>query len=580
MNWPIFLLSLALSTSAWAWPSRQAGSVTAGGTPAAVTVSADGRHVALLGRDGKLRVWNRQAFSAGATAVDVDGCTAPADAVFAEDNLSSDVIYVACGERTVVRFTLDGSSTPPTLSRDTDLTLGLTAGAVEQLDWVAGDDYVHAVVVVSATWELHRIAVDDGTIDGGSLPLGGAGTVGGFAVNDGGTAMVIAGGDGMVHLFSRSGSSYSGTDLLVRLLGGWNDVAAGDGFSDFLLSDGDNGEVWRLSPSGVSTVVSDGFDGPKAVLWEDSNSLLVADGDGNIEVIDAEGGGLADIALSGGNGLEMAGLLGGELVFVGSAGGNLGVLQDAPWISGLRADPDSVQTGEAFTVVFTSDMDAAWELRVGGDGASGSGSLLANGEADAAVEQVVPASEADLPQEGANRLWVHLTGDGGTSVDGIVVTRDAAPAQVTGIEVGPADQALIVGWSPGDEPDIDHWLLYLSDAPWDSDTRPTFAVSTDDGSETYPRTVVNDGTDGQVDLRIDGLTNGTLYYVAVLAVDEGGQEGPMSALVSANPAATCSAAECAGDTGGCSCDVVMRTPLAAWAVLPVLASLLRRARRR
>jgi hypothetical protein len=59
-----------------------------------------------------------------------------------------------------------------------------------------------------------------------------------------------------------------------------------------------------------------------------------------------------------------------------------------------------------------------------------------------------------------------------------------------------------------------------------------------------------------VALTISPLTNDVTYYVAVRAVDAGGEEGPMSNVVSAAPTDTLTASDLAGETGGTGCATV------------------------
>jgi MYXO-CTERM domain-containing protein len=60
---------------------------------------------------------------------------------------------------------------------------------------------------------------------------------------------------------------------------------------------------------------------------------------------------------------------------------------------------------------------------------------------------------------------------------------------------------------------------------------------------------------------VDGLTNGVTYFLALRAIDEGDLVGPLSAVVSGAPQATCGAAQCADDPG-CSCSQQAATPSA------------------
>ena len=113
------------------------------------------------------------------------------------------------------------------------------------------------------------------------------------------------------------------------------------------------------------------------------------------------------------------------------------------------------------------------------------------------------------------------------------------------------DERVTLRWTASDDPDVASYEVFLSDLPFDESSLPEFETEVDGVPVFWPRSVAAGEPSTAQSTRIEGLTNGTTYYAALRAIDEGGQIGPLSAVFSARPQSTCGAAECAGEPEGC-----------------------------
>jgi hypothetical protein len=243
-------------------------------------------------------------------------------------------------------------------------------------------------------------------------------------------------------------------------------------------------------------------------------------------------------------------------VYVVDSGGDVHVASDRPWIDPIDAEPDRVGLDGSFELTFQSSLDGDYSVRAGGGISASSGDELASGAAVAGSEVVVTLDDDALPEEGENRLFVFVESDGAVGLDSVVVTLDTPPDAVLDFAVGSGEQRLILSWTATGEADVESYRIYLSDqdfSPDDADL-PEFEVDRgDDGIDSYPSEIEAGAAGSEHERSVEGLSNGLSYWIAVSAVDASGQEGPLGGVLSGTPAATCGAAECSGDPGGCQC---------------------------
>src|SRR5690606_16359174 len=90
---------------------------------------------------------------------------------------------------------------------------------------------------------------------------------------------------------------------------------------------------------------------------------------------------------------------------------------------------------------------------------------------------------------------------------------EVPPAIPSGLAAVAGDTQVVLNWTANTESDLKEYKLY-----WGLTTNPTTVIKINKGIETYTHT---------------GLTNGTVYYYKIAAVDQVGNESALSASVNA-----------------------------------------------
>jgi hypothetical protein len=579
-----------LASSSVAAPSQQAGSLSGASLPSQIAISDDYRYVAVSEKAGSgLALWDTWALSLGPALANT--CVPAAAIEFASNLATADRFYVACENGEVYYVDVDGSSIPPTLTVSASIQVNGGSGDVLDLAWAPGDDYVHALVHDAGYMSLHRISMSQDTATSVVAPRVVGGNPVGLAIGATGTPLVVPRSDGYLSWIDRSGDSYSpsNSDVLVSFGGVLSSAAVSTDYGLVYVTDSGQSTLWTMpvAAPGQSTALVSNLAGAGVVALRDEGGELLAYGAGTgttIDVYDSLGALDASIDLVDSSPVSIA--LADDAsaaVWVAAADGSVRLLSDLPFIESLSASTSSVTTGDDFSLSFSANEDGPWDVRIGGDGVPGSGSSVAGGALVAGAVTVVDLGASDLLVEGANRLFVFVTGVAGVAVDSVAVILDQPPGSVDDLTLLSGDSRVVADWTAGSETDLAHYTLYLSDLPFapDDATLPGFSTESDGVTLTYPLSVTAGQAGTGHSLEIEGLSNGTSYYVAVQAVDGGGLVGPVSGVVSATPEATCGAAECAGDNYGCSCSggsslVGSVDPSPGFALLALLGALLRR----
>ncbi len=586
MRRPLALALALLPATALAVPAGRSGELDHSATPSGLAVSDDERFVVMThAGDGGVTVWDRTSFLDGGTALSV--CADAKDVAFAAADLVDERFYVACGDGSVHHLTPEPAAFPATWAVSDPITLSATteAGDVVAVDFAPGDNVVHAVLQNDGFYSLWVIGLTDDAPRRVAPTEPGLGTISRAAIGEAGAPWILADSSSQLRHVSRSGDAYAvvGTSISYNRVVG---LAVSSALDTVFVADAEQSEVWTVPassplispvehPGVVTAPVAFALGGTRAApfLWvgESGGDLVAARQDGTIDLrVDLDGQNAAAIA-------PRADRDGG--VYVAGTGGVVRILSDRPFVSALDSDATRLGPGEVFTLAFTANADADWDVRVGGDLSPTSGTSLATGLLLADEEATVTLDADDLPSEGGNRLFLFVdSGAAEVGNDSIVLTFDGPPDAVGTPTATPADERLDLRWMASDQADIATYDVYLSDVEFTADALPSF-VGTD--GTTWPRSVPAGEPSTAQSLSVEGLVNGVTYYLAVRAVDEGGQIGPLSPVVSGAPQASCGAAECAGEPLGCStCSSLAArdpaVPSAAWLLLGALAWLLRR----
>ncbi len=254
--------------------------------------------------------------------------------------------------------------------------------------------------------------------------------------------------------------------------------------------------------------------------------------------------------------------------------GELLVFTDRPWVEVLDVSPTATADGDSFTLKFTADQAADWELRLGGD-QSGNGTLLDDGSLEAGAEVERSYTVDDRYAEGSNHLWVFV-GQGTRIGHDVGLVSVNNPPGAVDLSLGFGNQSVSVQFPTLPDEDIANYQIYLTTTPFSAEDWPTGGPEFDGPDKGVDLDPLTPGTGSRITHTIYPLTNNTTYYVAVRATDVTGLEGPMSEVKSATPQESFGAAELAGDEGG-FCGTAM-APSMGLGLLGGLAVALRRRR--
>jgi len=586
-------LIVALIPAAHAEPTRVAWSSAEGTSIEDLSITDDGRWVAFIetGSD-ELRFLDTHRWEVVDATAACSGGSLGGVAITDPDDDGYYQVFVGCSDGTIVRGLLDdsglasisdgGSSSSgsdtgdDTTTSSDDWTTALTladAGAVIAVEtdgtsvyaiaeWDEGNERVHLMDIASASETT------------GTYPS----TFGqsGFADSWlGSSYLFVSHGSQKVSKVQLSTGSISiSTETISADMG---DMDAINDSAAFLANTQNPGGVVKYSPSNNDfQLMLDQYNSDlvsvDAVVIDESESFLAA-----FDTLGAAEGEEGEVVLysfsssnltvgneelqrfSAAHIREMVRLDG--YVVGGGDSGDLQVMTDRPWVEISAVVPaELVISGQDVNVSFTSDMAGSWELYYAPSDGSDT-ELLASGDCEAEVESLATFTVGTGFEEGDNALFMMVTANGVTGHDRDEVSVDNPPSAVTLVYgddgVGFGDSQVTVAFAGIDDEDLASYRIYLTVNEFSADTYPegTTGGPDWDGDDTLDEGVPIELTnvspgDDEVSYTISPLTNEVTYYVAVRAIDTGGQESAMSNVVSVTPQPTIGAAELAGETGG------------------------------
>lgn len=262
-------------------------------------------------------------------------------------------------------------------------------------------------------------------------------------------------------------------------------------------------------------------------------------------------------------------------VYISASSGNIGVVSDNPYVTvnskTYSSGGSSLGVGGTVTINFKADEAGTYVIRSGGN-VSGSGTVLvdSSGNASGTVAAANTAQDVVVPynanssafQEGDNSVYFFVT-DSTSNVGrrATTVTVDTPPLAVTVVGSSFGNTRAYINFSRLTANDINYYNIY-------ADTDPVVVTTKTGVSATLAQ-----GSDSTLTGTVSGLTNGTLYYLAIEGVDTAGNVGPRTstfdggALITATPQLTVGPAGYTGETG-CG---LLRGDRAIHSILAVLA---------
>ncbi|PIR20177.1 MAG: hypothetical protein COV45_07480 [Deltaproteobacteria bacterium CG11_big_fil_rev_8_21_14_0_20_47_16] len=246
-------------------------------------------------------------------------------------------------------------------------------------------------------------------------------------------------------------------------------------------------------------------------------------------------------------------------IYVSGASGNIGVISDNPWVTinstTYSGGGSSLGVGETVTVNFQADEAGTYVMRSGGT-VAGTGTLLqdSSGNTNGTVTTANTAQDVIIPydsnssafEEGSNSVYFFVTdsaGNVGRRVASISV--DTPPPAVSVLSSSFGNTRAYINFVRLTQNDINHYNVYADTDPVLVTTKSTVAATVTQGSDSVLTGVVG------------GLTNGTLYYLAIEGVDDSGNVGPRTNTFSGGLEITATPEQTVGPAGytgesGCS----------------------------
>lgn len=464
------------------------------------------------------------------TSISVCGTYDMGGAVFVDTDL-----FIGCADGSISTYSDDGESKQNALTIDADEILGL---------WEVNDIiYALAEQESGGNPRVHSVEISSNTEASGNYPS----TLGYSNYKDGevfSNYLVV----------SHGGSSISKVDLSTGAASTDNtgptsvtltDVLPLEGATNVLVAGGDGGIVRFLMASNDTQYALNlltftditALAVQQDLLWIADENVLRA------HSVSSYGGTVGSeeedsITLSDVDTIKEMAAIDGYLFFV-SENGSYGVLSDLPKVE-IASLSSNWETDE-HTLIFVSDTSEDYALYFGSDT---SGELLASGSVTAEQETTVTFSSSNDFIEGENQLWLAVGG----GHDSLFVSVDQIPEQValTDASLGSGNESFTLSFTGLAAADIDYYQVYLTTEEFVAADYETGGPSFEVLSQEELQMPVSDTPR----LTISPLANNMRYYVAVRAYDKGGQEGPMSDIISGIPEESISASQLAGETGG------------------------------
>ncbi len=550
----VFLLSASLRVgSVHAAPDRVVSSIEVGSGITDLALSAEGYWLAFVEASaGEIWILDTRSWSSTSLAP----CSAAPSAVAFSGDESPWLAWVGCDDGTLVSLEMDDSGDVST----TDTAYSVSTDGYPVLGIQASDSVVYVLTdTEDGNPDLHSIDPTDGALDEESGFPSALSYSGYYDTALTGNYFIVAhGSDDVSKVDLSTGSAavsqanLSGRDLVDIALYSENVYLADSSGGVLQFTTADNDFFILLDDE-------DGLEQCEALVVEgddDEPFLLVYDsGLGEILTFSFDTStGYPDDELIGSfeasHMLEM--VSGAGYVYGGGDDGILEIMTDRPWVSVEGISPDSAVEGDEVNVTFTSDMDGDWELHLGGDVIDWDGDELASGSLNA-DEQVQASFTVDSAfTEGINDIWIKVESNGLVGHSGVQIDVDNPPSMVSlsADNVGFGNSLITVEFDGVDDEDLDHYDIYLTINSFQPDDYSEGGPAFDGEDDVVNPLEISAAPSEYIIYTISPLTNETTYYVAVRAVDTGGQEGPMSDVQSATPRQTVGAAGLVGESGG------------------------------
>ena len=223
-----------------------------------------------------------------------------------------------------------------------------------------------------------------------------------------------------------------------------------------------------------------------------------------------------------------------KFIYVTNKGSNtVSVFEDQTVILIDGVDNQRVNNSGTVQIDWHTTESGTYQIEVGGDGNKDSGTVIYSGSVSALEQTLtdIVAATHLIQGDGAYKIYFYLTVAGSTVYSNFttIVLDNIAPAKPLGLVSEFGDGKIFLSWDNSMESDFSGYKIYYGTA-----------TGTYDNFELI-------GTRNRYTL--EGLTNGTRYYVAIAAADLAGNESILSDEVSEVPDKILSLSDLKGEEG-------------------------------
>ena len=225
------------------------------------------------------------------------------------------------------------------------------------------------------------------------------------------------------------------------------------------------------------------------------------------------------------------------------------VYQLASIISILSTTPSAINdsNNNVSTITWNSTMSGTYEVEIGGNGTIGSGFTITglSGPVTANQTMTFPVYASDLINasggsvtNGPYTIYIYVTTTQGNIVayaSTNITLLTTPPQPASNLSATPGDGKAFLSWTASPSLYLGGYSVYYSTTPFDINSLPSTVY---DAGNTTSYT-------------LNGLTNGTLYYIGLVTYDLAGNTSTLSTLATVTPVYIPGPSDLAGQKGNC-----------------------------
>lgn len=285
------------------------------------------------------------------------------------------------------------------------------------------------------------------------------------------------------------------------------------------------------------------------------NGLALTPDNSTLMVINSPTGGITYIQVSNNTVLQTL-LLGSNLeqAYITSNGANAYItdygsnvvynLSSVVYISSVNPSAINNTNNNHSIITWSSSMSGTYEVEVGGNGTKGSGIALSgrSGTVTAGQTMTFPIYSSDLMSisggtNGPYTIYIYVTTSNFTAYASTTILLLTIPPQpASNLTATPGDGKAMLSWTASPSQYIGGYYVYYSTTPF-SDI------------STLPSTLLD--VKNTTSYTLNGLANGVVYYLGVVAYDLAGNTSGLSNTTTVTPVYIPGPAELSGQKGNC-----------------------------